>query len=480
VLESPIRDTHLANLIEHAPIEVLGQLAGGHPELGEYLSGALPGILSQAEGLDPSKLEPLAIQVQDLSAIERHPQIVRALFESGHYRLSVGNLDFIYVSVLGEPDVESLHRRHFSSLREVKSSHLLERVESEFEIYFENVLSRLDSNDDEDLPALLELLSHDELDASNVEAFISIQNTVFPSLNYVPDRYHSSLFRLAKIGPNWENCLTFLRGGTFDADSLIEFMTDDAVRSALLETPIPGGEDALPLRTFLREANGMPDDVYRHYVAALPDKAKSIPTDLEATKRRIMLEEGGVTFSGNTFASLDGDIDLQIVFVTKNIATYLADPATVSVDDDFREHLLRANIGDHDKRTLVGLMDLSQLADRPERAALVGPILVRTDTELEGINFEAAQAIILAASPTSVQIKLFNELHQTMDVQQVRETLKLLPRPYKEITTGYGRPQLDNSNENRTLAEWLARRNVISSFGPAWWGDDIVINLYRK
>ena len=224
----------------------------------------------------------------------------------------------------------------------------------------------------------------------------------------------------------------------------------------------------------------MPDDVYREYVAALRNKAKTIPTTLEPTKRRILVEECGVTFDADIFASLDGDMDLQVVFVANNIATYLDNPAAVSVDDDFRERLLRSNIEDRYKRNLIDLMDLNQLVGRPERAALVGQILARTDSKVKNITFEVAQEMILASSPTITKIKLLNELHQTMDVQQVRETLKLLPRPYKEITTGYGRPQLENSDENRTLAEWLTHRKVISSFGKAWWGDDIVINLYRK
>jgi hypothetical protein len=480
VLESSMRDTHLARLIEHAPAEVLERLADEHPGLGDYLAEALPDILSHAEGLDPSKLEPLAIQVYDLSAIEKHTQIVRALFEDGHYRFSLENLDFIYVSILGRSDVEGLHRRHFSSLREIGNRPLLDRVGEEFEVYFENVLSQLEGNDDEDLSALLELLSHGELDAGKVETFIAKQKAVFPSLEGVPDRYRPSLFRLAKIEPNWENCLAFLRENTFGADSFIEFLTDDDVRSALLETSIPAGEDGKSLRDFLREANGMADQVYRDYVAALPKRTKSFPKDLEAAKRRILVEERGITFDADNLASLADDADLQVLFVAKNIASYLDDPAAVSVDDEFREQLLGTDIMDEEKRAVIGLMDLTQVVDRPERAALVGSILARTDTDLEAITSEATQAIILAAKPTALQIQLFNQLHRTMDVLQVRETLKLLPHPYSGITTGYSRPQLSNSEENRALAEWLDRRDIISSFSKAWWSDDIVINLYQK
>lgn len=480
ILGSPIRDSHIANLIEHVPATVVAQAVAENPDLSEYTSDALASILSQVEGLDPSKLVPLAIKVQDLSSLQMYPGVVRSLFENGSYHLTIENIDFIYTTLLGQSDVEGLHRRHLTSLLALESKSLLVRVNSEFDVYFDNVLSRLEGNVDEDLSALRKLTSHDELDGEKVEAFIVKQNAVFPSFGDVPARYQASLFRLAKVEPNWSNCLAFLREDTFDADSLMDFLVKGHVRSELLKSPVPAGEEGSLLRTFLRGANGLPDEVYRDYVAALPNTVNRVPKDLEGTKRRIIVEEGGVTFTADGFASLDGEGELQVAFLAKNIGIYLKDPATVSVDDDFREQLLRANIGDDNKRAIVGLMDLSQVVGRPERAALVGQILARTDTKLEGLTFESAQAIILADNATRIQIKLFNKLHRSMNVSQVRETLKLLPRPYKEITTGHNRPQLDNSDENRTLVEWLDRRNVISSFGKAYWSDDIVVHLYRK
>ena len=180
MLESSMRDDHLARLIEQVPSELLGKLASEHPELGEYLSKALPDVLALTEGLDPSKLEPLKLAVDDLSALANRSQIVRSLFEGGHYRLTIENLDYIFSSVLERSDVDALHRRHLSTLREIDSRPLLDRVEDGFEDYFENVLTRLDENEEEDLSAMLEVLSHDELETEDVESFITRQRRAFP------------------------------------------------------------------------------------------------------------------------------------------------------------------------------------------------------------------------------------------------------------------------------------------------------------
>lgn len=480
MLESSMRDDHFARLIEQVPSDLLGKLAGDHPKLREYLSKTLPDVLALTEGLEPSRLEPLRLAVDDLSALEDRPQIVRSLFEAGHYRLTIGNLDFILSSVLDRANVDALHRRHLSTLRELESRPLLERVEDGFEEYFENVLMQLDENEQEDVSAMLDVLSHDMLEAEEVETFISRQRAVFPSLEGVPESWRAALFRIAKIEPTWANCVTFLYDESFEAAALVEFLSDSAKRASLLATDMPAGDDAAGLRNFLRNTNDLPDDVYRDFVAALPRRAKRFPSELDDAKRRILVEEDAVTFDNENFVALADDAKLQVLFAARNITAYLEDPSGVPVDDDFREELLRSDIADEVKRAVIGLMDLSQVPQTPERAAVVAPILSRTDVTLEGITFEVAKALILATNPLSTQITLFNELHGTMDILQVREVLSLLPPPYSSLTTGFRRPQLRNTAENRRLAEWLDNRDVISSFGQAFWSDDIVVYLYHR
>nr|WP_034960337.1 hypothetical protein [Erythrobacter longus] len=480
MLESSMRNDHLARLIEEVPPDLLGKLASEHRELGEYLSKELPDVLALTDSLDPSRLEPLKLAVEDLSALADRPQIVRSLFEAGHYRLTVANLDFIHSSVLDRTDVDGLHRRHLSTLREIGPRPLLIRVEDGFEEYFENVLMQLDRNEEEGLPAMLEVLSHDALETADVEAFISKQRGVFPSLEGVPDSWRPALFRIAKIEPTWANCVTFMSDETFEAASLVEFLSDDAMRAALLEIDMPSGDDTLALRNFLRETNELPNDAYRELIAALPNRARRFPSGLDDAKRQILIEENAVTFCEENFNALADDAELQVLFIASNIGTYLEDPSAVPVDDAFREKLLRSDITDDVKRAVIGFMDLGQIAEQPERAAVVAQILVRTNVNLEGMTFEVARALIHATEQTTMRIKLLNGLHQTMDLTQIRETLGLLPSPYSSITVGYARPRLPNTEENRILVQWLDDRDVISSYGSALWSDDIVVYLYHR
>lgn len=342
-----------------------------------------------------------------------------------------------------------------------------------------NVLLEMVEDDEEDIEAILAVMSHDELDADDVEAFVLRQTKRLPTLEEVPARYQAMVLRGTQIAPTWSNCLAFIQSENFEGDALIAFLGDDKVRDALLETPIPESKEAFPLRQFLIDAEGLADIVYRGYIQALPREFKKFPDAISASKRRILIEERRVTFNAENLAALDDEVDLQTAFVAQNIAYYLRDPSSYSIDDDFRERLLTTDISDDKKRAVISLMDLSALPSLPERAGIVGPILLRTNGAPPSLTPDIAKAVIVNAEPVGTQVQLLNLLHETLDKNEVRDVLGQLPYPYSKIQTGYARPTLKRTNENSELVRWLDERDIISSVGKPFWSNDIMVNLYR-
>lgn len=470
---------HVACLIEHLPPAMLAREREEHPDLRTFAVDNLRDILDLLEGLDPVKLKELRIETKDLSAIDGYPNVGRKLYEFGHYSLNDANLDYIFGSILGEDSGPDLRKRHYSRVRNSGAEPLLNRVESDFSAYFMNVLLEMVEDDEEDIEAILAVMSHDELDADDVEAFVLRQTKRLPTLEEVPARYQAMVLRGTQIAPTWSNCLAFIQSENFEGDALIAFLGDDKVRDALLETPIPESKEAFPLRQFLIDAEGLADIVYRGYIQALPREFKKFPDAISASKRRILIEERRVTFNAENLAALDDEVDLQTAFVAQNIAYYLRDPSSYSIDDDFRERLLTTDISDDKKRAVIALMDLSALPSLPERAGIVGPILLRTNGALPSLTPDIAKAVIVNAEPVGTQVQLLNLLHETLDKNEVRDVLGQLPYPYSKIQTGYARPTLKRTNENSELVRWLDERDIISSVGKPFWSNDIMVNLYR-
>lgn len=471
---------HIARLIEHLPPHMLAREREEHPKLRTFASNNLPLILDLIEGVEPVKLEELRVETKDLAAIDRYPNVARKLYELGHYRLNDANFDYIFASILGEEAGPALRRRHYSAVRNSGAEPLIDRVENDFEAYFADVLVNMADNDQEDIDTILAVMSQDTLDAAEVETFLLRQTKRLPTLKNVPARYQAMVFRSARIVPTWSNCVDFIQSEAFDHAALIAFLADNDVRAGLLETPLLEVKEALPLRHFLINAKDLEDEVYRAYVKALPSAFKKFPEALSAEKRQILIDERRVTFDAQNLSALSGEVDLQTIFVARNIASYLRDPNSFSVDDNFRERLLATDIGDNEKREIIDLMDLSALSSLPERAGIIGPILLRTNVALPSLTPDIVKAIVVNTKPVGTQIRLLNLLHEKLDKNEVRDVLGQLPDPYSRIQTGYARPALRRTNENSELVTWLDERDIISSVGKSLWSNDIMVNLYRS
>ncbi len=474
---------HISQLIMNLPEQELEKLAHDLGALADFVADNLPKILTLAPDLAPERLERIHFEVRDLPAIAKSTGTVRFMVDRGLYELSTTNLEHVYRELLGETDLTAFRARNYTTLRSLTDPALIIRVERDLDLYLNDVLLDLHENSEEDAAAIVDLLGRDELDEDNLREFLGRQNAHLPKLDGVPERFHAAVFELRRIAPTWENCISFMGSGGFVAEILVAYLDGKDVRAEILSRQLPNSSETLPLRQFLVNANELSDEGYREYVRALPNLFKNFPENLVSSKLTALIEERKVAFSKDSLDSLDGDSDLAVLFTANNIEAYLAAPDTFGRDDTFREGLLRADILNDRKRSIIDLMDMNLLSALPERAALIGPILDRTNTSISGLDAAKARSLILNSKPIRTQISLFNKLHSTLSADEARQVLAALPSPFSEITAGYHTPRLPSSDENRELVKWLEAFGIISSWREAggWFqGDEIRVNLKRR
>jgi hypothetical protein len=472
--------SHITRLVTILPETLLGELARDFDELPKFVSANLPEILVNTPELQPKRLVCLHFEVKDLASIKEHSDIVRVMFEEGLFDLNIANLEYIYQAILGENDLELLSERNFTAIRATNDVTLLKRIESDFDCYFTNILMELEENSKEDISAILTVISRDEFDQDDIRVFLEQQTTQLPVLKEVPERLYSMLLQLGKIEPTWANCLTFIESKVFEVATLTGYFDRNDVRQVILEHPMPSDSASLKLRQFLVNAGSLSDAAYRDYAHAQPNSFKSPPNELEPNKLRILIDEEKITFSKESLDALADHSDLQVLFVAANIDTYLADPDNFALDDDFLEELLRSLIDIVAKLRIVELMDLESLESLPKRSALIGPIIDKTDGKISNLNGSIMQSLIRYSSPIATQISLFNKYNSLMTDEEVHDVFSKLPKPFSEIKTGYNKPKLQNTPENKDLVKWLDTRNIISSWGEGLLTGEIRVNLYRR
>ncbi|MDR6625705.1 hypothetical protein [Caulobacter segnis] len=480
-LASPNSSMHVARMLSHLIGMQLQGLADKHPALSDFVSKALPDVLSAGVDFPPDRLKALKIEVPDLSALEAHPGVLNVLFNEGLYGLSIENLDFIFRSTLGIDTDTRAHQQNYTLVLEVDNAPLVAKIDRDFAGYVEDVLLRLPDNRFEGVPAILRVLERDDLDLDSLVKFISKQAASLPTLEGIPLRLHAALFANERIEPTWENCLSFLGSEVSDREILTRFLNKAGTVAALEESAIPDGEAARSLRSFVIENDGLSDRAYSAYVRALPRNFKEFPEALSANKTKILVDMNRINFSASNLDHLREDLTLSVKFVQNNINRFFEIETECDVDDEFREKLLETNIDDQSKLRIIRSMDLGSLETSPSRAEVIGRVMARTGVTPDELSVESARAVIVNSSSTNDQIVLFNMLHKKFDNQQVHDILQMLPAPMRDIKPGWGVPRLKFNKANLAFVSWLKDREIISSWRQdAFLSDDIRINLFRK
>ena len=466
----------LAGLTEHS----LKSISKDFEEFPSFVSENLSDILISSPELDPGRLICLNFDVKNFDEIKDHSDIVNSMFEVGLFELTLANIEFAYQVILGGKDLDPLHTMNFTAIRATNCTVLIDRIESDFDNYLCKILLAIKTNTEEDTSAILDVIGREEINPSVINEFLEQQAKHLPTLEDVPVRLHATLFQLNMIAPSWQNCLEFMESESFEAESLVRYLDQDVIRSAILEQPIPSDSDSFELRYFLIRANALSDINYKEYVRALPRFFEEFPDGLEPAKLKVIIKERKVEFTDDNFGALTEHRDLQLLFLSINIDTYLKEADNFELDDCFLIDLLQYDISYRSKLKIVESLDLHSVVDVPERLALVGSIVANADANLPNFDVDIVSALIRYSTPILTQISLFNKYYDHLSNDDVRDVLVTLPSPYSEITSGYHTPRLKDTPENKVLVTWLDSRKIISSWKISDVFKEIKVNLYRS
>lgn len=472
---------HVARIISHLSDARLKDFASRRPALTDFISTRLADILTQGVDFPAERLRLLDVEATDLAAVAAHPAVMRVLFDEGLYQLSIDNLEFILRAVLGIDDYDRAREQNYTVALKSGSEPLLSKIDVCFDEYLRNVLLRLPDNRKESVSTIQRVIGRSDVELELMVEFLEKQAAALPTLDQVPGTLHATLFQIHKIEATWENCLNFLGGENYDAETLVQFLNSAEALRALAGQKVSGGDQAAPLRKFIIENDALSDEAYAAYVGALPRRFTAFPQNLGAEKTKILVDLNAIHFSASNLAHLSEDQSLGVAFVEKNIAEFFEAEEQCNVDDNFRQRLLEANISDESRLRTIRKMDLNQLADSPARAATVGRIVARTGIKIEEMSVETARAIILNSKPLATQISLFNMLHDMFDDEQVKDMLRSLPKPLSDIRPGFATPRIESSEVNLKFVAWLKDRGFISSWRKGgFFDDDIRMNMFRK
>lgn len=478
-ISSPDNVSHIAQMIAHLPEEYLETLPQKEPRITGFLEENLSDILALKIDFEPRRLALFNFEVKKIKSIKPYPAIARLLSNRGLYEITTENIEYIFQDIFGLNSVKDLRTKHYSTLLKTGNVDLIEKVQANFDHYLRKVLLSSENNTEEEVSVIIDVINRDNIESEYLEQFIEKQSANFPSLEQIPNRIHSVVFRLRKIEATWANCIAYIVSENFDANILTAYLHHHDIQSRLKTTTIDDQKSFQPLRQFLVNNSDFDDNTYRTYIKTLPKQFTKFPDGVGSEKLRILIEEKAVVFSYENFSALEEE-DLQVLFIVKNVDIYFSNIEKFNLDDKFITQLLISELGDDKKLKVIEHMNLSSITQLPHLASLIGQIFYRNAVDVSHLDAEVVQSLIVNTKPIAAQISLFNKCHKTLSVEQLWTTLQKLPKPFSQILRGGGQPTIPNTPENLEFVRWLTMRSIISSSKLTFFEDAIRIFNFRK
>ncbi|BBO57274.1 YobI family P-loop NTPase [Cobetia sp. AM6] len=472
--------SHIANFIANLPLKLLEELAEDYLVLSEFVSENLVEILEQQPELDPNRLSCLNFEVKDLTEISNNHDIVKSMFNKGLFRLTISNLEYIYVNILGKPDIKDFYERNYTSILSTGNDVLISRVEKNFNNYLCDILNELEGNAYEHTSSIISIINKDNLNQDALYTFLGRQTVKLSSLKEIPEEFYTILFKLSLIEAKWDNCFSYLTYSNFDKDTLTSYLENNDNRQSIINNKIPADLDSYVLREFIFEATSLSNEAYSEYIHILPRKFSQVPKECSQDKIKILIREKKLELNQSVFDSLE-TIEIQALLIQQYIKEYLDNTDSINIDDKVLETLLVAEIDVSFKLKLIEDIDLDNFLDSSERTKVIEEIISDADMSILNFDGDILIKILNESESTKSQIQILNKCHAMIHTDEIIDFLRSLPTPYSDLMTNLRTHRLPMSVENLELVKWLKLRNIISSWkeenNPA---DTIKINLRRK
>ena len=480
LLKSKYSSRHIAQLLNYLEIKTLSHLSSEFCDLSGFISSHLPEILSELPELEPERLICMNVEVIDFGAIATYRQIIEAMFKEDLYSITLPNIEFVFSGLLKMDVLPLLQTQNYTTIMNSQCDPLIDKIEKNLSYYLENIIMKLDTNNQESLLTFIDIVNKEELDLALVKRFIEYQEVKLPCLVDAPKNLWTHIVSQVNIVPCWDNCRNYIEYDEYEKDVLLIYMNRIDIYSALSEESLPMGSDYEDIYWFLLGANKLDNVAYSAYLKVLPSGFEKFPTGLDINKLELLIKSKLVVFNSNNVNELDEYHELQVLFTSLNIDDFLSNYNDYNLDDSFFDKLLKTNISWINKCAVIALMDLSTLAGSPDRTILISSILMNADPGEYKLSGDDLKTIILSSSVLDTQIGLLNKYQILMNNRLIRDVLISLPPPYNKITCGGHILILEKSKENIYLLDFLKSKKFISSYSFNVLNTEIKVNLRRK
>ncbi|RFC38213.1 MAG: hypothetical protein DID89_2727548419 [Candidatus Nitrotoga sp. CP45] len=365
----------------------------------------------------------------------------------------------------------SINTSNFTVILESKCSELISYINSNPNVYVENVLLSSEDEIDESENTLLILLNNDDIDVDGKTAILNKQKTPITKITDVYDHeLWGAIIQSSKVDATWENLLAYFDEKKALDDALIAFFNRPENYKELAKYRLQESEKApknlimLISRQILLSTD-LIDDSYGYLIQCIPYWYSDLPGIERLTNTKIshIISNGKLQLTEENFNSLKKHFNSQYArLIEKNIDNYLDNIGEFELDAVGLKIILKSKVVSADQKiTILNNVDAGIIVENSELTLLIFEILLSKES-CSKLNLPLVESLVAQDVYIHEKVKLIVKQAEHLASLEIEKLLTLSGPPISGIPNNQ-KPIVENNDIYKQLAEMLIEKGILSS-----------------
>lgn len=472
------KDKYLKLILQYSDIEDLRTInKTSNSLLKNYISNKDSFLELFAQVVNAKKIHEVLldfdIKFKNLKTSSNSKELLKFIYENNLYQINKEMISFILAN-FGTDSIYEFENSNYTLILHSSCDNLNGYISQNIESYISQVFLRLENNTEEKENTIIDLLNNENLNIDNKEKIIQKQSARITDITDVDSEFWKIILLNSKAEASWNNLIAYYkREEKEDVEldiAMISFLNEvnnyQVLSSKKLNSGTEISEDlTTKISNELALCNELSDDSFSYIIKSIPYVYKSLSSQkLSSGKVTTMVNSDFLTLTESNFKILkDNFSPLQISLLERNINEFLKHESEIIIDSEDLLLLLNSRlIKTAHKTTLIKEIDTETITFNRELSnTIISNLLPVVEFELD---FEVLKELMTHSSSVEDKIELLNEQIDYHSASEITELLRLLPKPYYDISMKGHRPKLHIENYNKLLIEKLNEIKYISSF----------------
>lgn len=474
------KDKYLKLILQYADMEDLRRInKASNLLLMGYISNNDSFLELFAQVINSKKIQEVLldfdIKFKNLKTSSNSKELLKFIYENNLYQINKEMISFILAN-FGKDSIYEFENSNYTLILNSGCVNLNKYISHNIETYISQVFLSLENNTEEKENTIIDLLNNDNLSIDYKKKIIKKQTSRINDITDIDSELWEIILQDSKVVASWNNLIAYYEREEKEEEdneldsAMISFLNEVDNYQVLSSKKLNSGTEiskdlSTKISNELALCNELSDDSFSYIIKSIPYVYQSLNFQrLSLGKVTTMVNSDFLTLSESNFEILKNNFSpLHISLLERNIIEYLENESEITIDSKDLLFLLKSKlIKSAHKTTLIKEIDTDTITFNTELSdTIISNLLPTVDFEL---NFVVLKELLTHSSSEEDRIELLNEQINYHNSSEITELLRLLPKPYNDISKKGYRPKLHIEDYNELLMEKLSEINYISSF----------------